>query len=241
MMRSSGFMRCVAIVATIFSFAICGASAQPRSDEENPLAVPKVNLDGDGFFTIDDCPTTHDVLEVDLYEGEFAINMVLISVDGLPMTTIPIDEKYGVTRSEVHFLDANFDGNVDILVGPGCNREYSVLILWDNERNEYLLASNDGFVVFNGYFFFDPQNKVVYRMTSSSAFEATYTKMTWFGSDLQTEVNFLQVFDPSYYDSYRVTHRYTVRNYYSDEDIISTDDPNEIFAPWSKWLVGDEQ
>lgn len=241
MMRSSGFMRCVAIVATMFYLAICGASAQSSSDAGNPLAVPKVILDGDSFFTIDDCPTSHDVLEVDLYEGEFAINMVLISVDGLPMTTIPMDEKYDVTRNVVHFLDANFDGKVDILVGPGCNREYSVLILWDNERKEYVLASNDGFVVFNGNFFFDPQNKVVYRMTSSSAFEVTYTKMTWFGSDLQTEVNFLQVFEPSYYDSYRVTHRYTIRNYYSDEDIISTDNPNEIFVPWSKWLVDDEQ
>ena len=77
-------------------------------------------------------------------------------------------------------------------------------------------------------------------MTSGSAFETTCTKMMWMGTDLQSEVTFLQVFDPSYYDSYRVTNRYTIRNYYSDEDVISTDDPNDISLPWSEWLVEDE-
>ena len=59
--------------------------------------------------------------------------------------------------------------------------------------------------------------------------------MTWVGTDLQSEETFLMVSDKSYYDSYHVTHSYTVRNYYSDEDIISTDDPTEILAPWDKW------
>lgn len=236
MKRFSAFLQCMGILVAMLSFATCGIAAEQRSDVKNPLAVPAINLDKSGLFTVEDCPTTHDALEVDLYEGEYAINMVLISLDGLPMTTIPLEEDYGVTRNVVHFLDANFDGNVDILVGPGCNREYSVLIVWDNDRNEFVLASNDGFVVFNGNFYFDPQRKAVYRMTSSSAFETTCTMMTWQGTDLQSEVNFLQVFDPASYGSYRVTHRYTVRNYYSDEDVISTDDPSDISAPWNRWI-----
>jgi hypothetical protein len=236
MKRFSAFLQCMGIFAAMLSFAVCGFAAEQRSDVKNPLAVPAISLDENGLFTVEDCPTTHDVLEVDLYEGEYAINMVLISLDGLPMTTIPIEEDYGVTRNVVHFLDANFDGNVDILVGPGCNREYSVLIVWDNDRHEFVLATNDGFVVFNGNFYFDPQRKAVYRMTSSSAFETTCTMMTWQCTDLQSEVNFLQVFDPASYGSYRVTHRYTVRNYYSDEDVISTDDPSDISAPWNKWI-----
>ena len=240
MMRLSALMRCIAIMAAMLSLAAYGASAQPGGNVNYRLAVPAVNLDEDGFFTVDDCPMTHDVLDVTLNEGEYAINLVLVSSDDLPMTTVPLDEDYDVTQDVVHYLDANFDGKVDILVGPGSNRNYSVLLLWNDEKNDFVLASNDGFVVFNGYFFFDPKNEVVYRVTSSSAFETTCTKMMWMGTDLQSEVNFLQVFDPSCYGSYRVTDRYTIRNYYSDEDVISTDDPSDISLPWSKWLVEDE-
>ena len=237
MMRFFGFMQSMVIIVTMFALATSGASAQQGSDTNNPLAVPAVNFDESGMFTVENCPTTHDVLEVVLNEGESAIDLVAVFADDMPMTTIPLSDDYDITRNVVHYLDANFDGYVDILVGPGCNREYSVLLLWDCDKNDFVLASNDGFVVFNGNFYFDPQRKAVYRMTSSSAFETTCTLMTWFGSDLQSEQTFLQVFDPTYYDSYRVTHRYTIRNYYSDEDIISTDNPSDISAPWDRWIV----
>lgn len=243
MKRSDLYLHfCAVALVAMTALMACGATRQgvAPAKSSNMLAVPAIGLDEYGLFTVEDCPTTHDVLDVTLNEGEYAIDLVLVSVDDLPMTTIPIDEEYYVTRDVVHYLDANFDGKVDILVGPGCNRDYSVLLLWNDEKNDFVLATNDGFVVFNGNLFFDPANKVVYRTTSSSAFEEECTKMTWMGTDLQSEVNFLQVFDPSCYDSYRVTRRYTIRNYYSDEDVISTDDPNDIFAPWSKWLVEDE-
>ena len=243
-MKRNGFylQLCVVAMMAMTASMACGAPRQGAApaNSEDMLAVPTIELDGYGLFTVQDSPTTHEVLEVTLNEGEDAIDLVLVSVDDLPMTTVPIDEEYFVTRDVVHFLDANFDGKVDILVGPGCNRDYSVLLLWNDEKNDYVLATNDGFVVFNGNLFFDPKNKVVYRTTSSSAFEETCTKMTWMGSDLQSEVTFLQVFDPDQYESCRVTHRYTIRNYYSDEDVISTNDPNDIFASWSKWLVEDE-
>lgn len=237
MMRCYLFFQRACFSMAILLLTACGAVAQQSNTVKNPLAVPEVQLDEYGMFTIEDCPTTHDVLEVDLNEGEYAINLVLISVDGLPMTTIPIDEEYGVTQDIVHFLDVNFDGYVDILIGPGCNREYSVLIVWDREAHEFVRATNDGFTVFNGDFYFDPGRMAVYRMTSSSAFESTGTMMVWQGTDLQSEENFMQVFEPSYYDSYHVTHRYTVRNYYSDEDIISSDDPAAFDAPWDRWIV----
>lgn len=243
MIRSNVYLQfCALALMAMTALMACGTPRQSvvPATTKGPLAVPKVNLDEDGFFTVDDCPTTHDVLDVTLNEGEYAINLVLVSSDDLPMTTVPIDEEYDVTQDVVHFLDANFDGKVDILVGPGTNRNYSVLLLWNDEKNDFVLASNDGFVVFNGYFFFDTKNQVVYRMTSASAFETICTKMVWMGTDLQSEVTFLQVSDPSCYDSYRVTDRYTIRNYYSDEDVISTNDPNRIPAPWSKWLVEDE-
>ena len=205
--------------------------------QSNPLAVPTVALDQYGLFTVNDCPTTHDVLDVQLHEGEYCIDTVRIYADGFLMQSVPIREDDAITRKIVHFLDVNFDGYVDILIGPGCNREYSTIIMWDREENKFVRATNDGFTVFNGEFYYEPERMAVYRMTSSSAFETTYTLMVWQGTDLQSEETFLQVADPSYYESYRVNHRYTVRSYYSDEDVISTDNPEEITEPWDKWLI----
>lgn len=212
------------------------AVAQQDEPVGNPLAVPAVQLDEYGLFTVADCPTTHDVLEVKLHEGEYCIDRVDIYADGMLMQSIPISEEDAITRKVVHFLDANFDGNVDILIGPGCNREYSTLIVWDREENLFTRATNDGFTVFNGEFYYEPSRMAVYRMTSSSAFETTYTFLTWQGTDLQSEELFLQVFDKSYYDYYHVKHRYTIRGFYTGED-ISSDNPNEIFEPWDKWVI----
>ena len=212
------------------------AMAQQVESVSNPLAVPSVELDEYGFFTVADCPTTHDVLEVKLHEGEYCIDRADIYADGMLMQSVPISEQDAITRKVVHFLDANFDGNVDILIGPGCNREYSTLILWDREENRFARASNDGFTVFNGDFYYEPERMAVYRMTSSSAFETTYTFMTWQGTDLQSEELFLQVFDESYYDFYHVKNRYTVRGFYTGED-IGSDNPDDICEPWDKWVI----
>ena len=234
-MRIGVFFRYVMVVA-----ALCFMASFAQAQESTPLAVPAVTLDQYGTFTVADCPTTHETLEVKLLEGEFGIVQIQIFADGMLMQSLPIMEEDAITRNEVHFLDANFDGNVDILIGPGCNREYSALIMWDREENCWARATNDGFSVFNGDFFYDPNRMVVYRRTSSSFAETTYTMMTWQGTDLQSEETFLIIGDSSYYDSYHVTHRYTIRNYYSDEDIISTDNPNEIFDPWDRWINSDE-
>ena len=223
--------RCVvcAIVALVASSAL--------AQQKNPLAVPEVALDGYGCFTVADCPTTHDVLEVKLHKGEYCIDKVEIFAHGILIQSVPVGEDDAVTSEVVHFIDANFDGNVDILVGPGCNREYSTLILWDREQELFVRASNDGFTVFNGDFYYDPERMVVYRLTSSSAFETTGTMMVWQGTDLQSEETFLQVFDPMQYDYHHVSHRYTVRGYYSGDDVISTDSPNDIGFPWDRWVI----
>ena len=234
-MRTDVFFRhVVVLVALVFMASLA------QAQESNPLAVPAVTLDRYGTFTVADCPTTHETLEVKLLENENRIDKIQIFAEGMLMQSLPVREEDAITRNEVHFLDANFDGNVDILIGPGCNREYSALIMWDNEENCWARATNDGFSIFNGDFFYDPSRMVVYRRTSSSAVETTYTMMIWQGTDLQSEETFLIIGDRSCYDSYHVTHRYTIRNYYSDEDIISTDNPNEIFAPWDRWINSDE-
>ena len=154
-MRTGVFFRYVVVLAALVFMA-----SLAQAQESNPLAVPAVTLDRYGTFTVADCPTTHETLEVKLLENENRIDRIQIFAEGMLMQSLPVREEDAITRNEVHFLDANFDGNVDILIGPGCNREYSALIMWDNEENCWARATNDGFSIFNGDFFYDPSRMV---------------------------------------------------------------------------------
>lgn len=215
----------------------CNAMGQTDADERGSLAAPQVKVDANGLFTVEDCPVANDHFAVAFHNGEYGIESADILWDGIEVQTVGFDaDNDCVTREAVHYLDANFDGYLDILMGAGTNREYSALLLWNEEENRFVRATNDGFLIFNGDFFYDSERMVVYRRTSSSCAETTYTMMVWQGSDLQSEETFLIISDESRYDDYHVTHRYTLRNYYSDEDIISTDDPSR-FDGWNAWAI----
>ena len=217
--------------------AASAAAGQQSSDSRGALAAPVVALNDYGLFTVQDCPSIHEHFAVALRMGEYAIATADVLWDGVEVQTLRFNEEDCIVREQVHFLDANFDGYLDILIGPGTNREYSALFLWSEEDNQFVRATIDGFSVFNGDFFYEPERMAVYRRTSSSFAETTYTMMVWQGSDLQSEETFLIIGDKSYYDNYRVTHRYTVRNYYSDEDAISTDDPAFFEGTWNEWAI----
>ena len=216
----------------------CNAAGQQTTDERGALAAPKVEVDANGLFTVNECPTTNNHFAVVFHNGENGIESADILWDGIECQTVSFDaENDCVTREAVHYLDANFDGYLDILLGAGTNREYSALLLWDEEQNMFVRATNDGFLIFNGDFFYEPERTTVYRRTSSSYAETTYTMMVWQGSDLQSEETFLIIGDKSRYDDYHVTHRYTVRGYYSGEDIISTDDAHDFEGFWNDWAI----
>lgn len=221
-------------LALVALFAVAG---QPSGDSRGALAAPVVAVDDYGLFSVNDCPMTDAHFALSFHMGEFEITSADVLWDGVEVQTLRFNEEDCIVREQVHFLDANFDGYLDILIGPGTNREYSALFLWSEDESMFVRATIDGFSVFNGDFFFEPERMAVYRRTSSSFAETTYTMMVWQGSDLQSEETFLIIGDKSYYDSYRVTHRYTVRNYYSDEDIISTDDASFFEGTWSEWAI----
>lgn len=236
-MKKSVLTKKTILTASVAVFTAMIAMGQPSTDGTSALTAPAIAVDGNGLFTVQDCPTVNNHFAVALHMGEYTIASADVLWDGVEVQTLHLSEEDAIARNEVHFLDANFDGCLDILIGPGTNREYSALFLWNVEENIFVRATNDGLSVFNGDFFYEPERMAVYRRTSSSFAETTYTLMTWQGSDLQSEETFLIVSDKSYYDSYHVTHRYTVRNYYSDEDIISTDDPTRFEGTWSEWAI----
>ena len=126
-------MKCESIILLFVVMAIavmtsCRVVAQQNASMKNPLAVPTVALDKYGLFTVEDCPTTHDLLEVTLHEGEYCIDRVEIFTDGIRMQSLPIREDDSIVRKVVHFLDANFDGVFDAKDKPFSRFRYGVLI-----------------------------------------------------------------------------------------------------------------
>ena len=109
-------------------------------DSTPTMAAPVIELDGEGMFSIDDCPTKYEGLEIVKHKGEYNLSSIDIMRDGQLLRSFNFTDDDYVTRDEVHFLDANFDGYVDIFLGPGCDREYSALFLCsptNDSKNEY--------------------------------------------------------------------------------------------------------
>lgn len=83
----------------------------------------------------------------------------------------------------VHFLDANFDGYLDILIGTGNSRTYSTLLLWNPFNGRYDRMGEFGEPSWQNPLF-SPQEKAVYSGGSNSAWEFSFTKSVWRGNRL---------------------------------------------------------
>lgn len=225
-------MRWKALALALIATSFVVAAGNGLTD----LSAPDVLVGNDGLFSIDDCPTAYAGLDVEIHEGEFAIDQIVVHKEGRMPQSINISEDDAITKQMIHFMDANFDGYVDIFVGPGSNREYSALILWDPEQYSFERATIEGFTVFNGYFFYYPEQKKVYWLTSSSAAATTITQMSWNGTNLVSEELLQIVGNEESFKDYDVDHRYTLRNFYSDEVIFASDDGEQLPGIWRALL-----
>ena len=203
-------------------------------DSTQTMAAPVIELDGEGMFSIDDCPTTYEGLEIVKHEGEYGLSSIDIMRDGQLLRSFNFTDDDYVTRDEVHFLDANFDGYVDIFLGPGCDREYSALFLWNPEQSNFVRGYEDGNPILNGNYKFHPASQKVY-FTGSGSFSSNHAvRLSWQNYNLQSEEALTSEMLKSRLDESQPA-KYVVRKGISGKIIFSTDDPNKIPAQWKKW------
>ena len=112
-----------------------------------------------------------------------------------------------VTSGDLYYLDANFDGNMDILVGPAASRNYSTILLWDDTKGEFVPMEGD---YLNGNFMVNPSKKILVGQGSGSYCSEYYTCYVWQGNRLVTTETLIEINDPNAYKEYGVTRRYTV-------------------------------
>lgn len=156
-----------------------------------------------GFYNVVDCPTSlsfikatsesqdDDTYKVSIYRGrELAQSFNL-----------------DVTSDDLYYLDANFDGNMDIFVGPAAPRNFSTILLWDEKSGGFVPMEGD---VLNGTILVHPGKKFLVSLGSGSYCSEYYTRYTWQGNRLVTTETLVEINDPKAYKEYGVKRRYTV-------------------------------
>lgn len=196
---------------TLFAIAIVALGSFTAS-AQNEFQAP---TDKNGFYKVLDCPTSPSYFKATAErnedEGVFNVN---IYHGRILAQTIKCD----VTSGDMHFLDANFDGNLDIVVGPATARNYSTILLWSDKAKQFVPTG----VEINGYLLVNPKSKIWAGMSSDGASSTIYEKYTWHGDKLITDESVLVFNDKSEYAAYGVSTKYTLikgNDYYSNASV----------------------
>lgn len=183
------------------------AMMMPAYAAGGSMAAPAVsaNAIGMGFVTIYDLPTTSTSVSTVLSEDDEGSVIAKIYSNGALLQRF--DELTVSGERAVHYLDANFDGYVDILIGTGASRNYSVLLVWNQSLHRFEKVDNS----MNGDILLQPSTCTLILQCSGSWCSNYYTRYRLTGA-VMTEVDqLLMISERSEYITYEVTNKYTVR------------------------------
>ena len=211
-------------------------------DSTPTMAAPVIELDDDGMFSVDDCPTTYEGLEIVKHQGEYNLSSIDVILGDEQLCSFAfrndnydLDNNDYVTGDQVHFMDANFDGYVDIFVGPGADRNYSALFLWKPEQSTFVRARENGDLQFNGNYRFHPSSQKVYY-TGSGSFSSNHAvRLSWQNDELRSEETLTSEMLKSRLNEDQPAKYVVRKGGFSGKIIFSTNDPNQIPAQWRKW------
>ncbi len=161
-------------------------------------------VDKNGYYNVLDCPTSPSYFkattEQNEDDGSYTVN--IYRARELAQTI-----SCEVTGGGLHYFDANFDGNLDIMVGPATARNYSTILLWSDKRNEFVPMDGEAL---NGYFIVNPKSKTWVGMNSGGASSTFYKMMRWNGNALEVIESLMVFSDPSEQADNGVTTKYTL-------------------------------
>lgn len=171
--------------------------AQGKSSSLHP------KTDKYGFYNVVDCPTSLSFIKTTCESQDDDTYKVSIYRGRELAQSINLD----VTGNDLYYLDANFDGNMDIFVGPAAPRNYSTILLWDDNSGEFVPMEGE---VLNGTILVNPSKKFLVSIGSGSYCSEYYTRYVWQGNRLVTTETLVEINDPKAYKEYGVKRRYTV-------------------------------
>ena len=204
------------------------AAEMPKEDVK--MKAPEIETDANGMITLEQCPTTYEGLRVELSDD---ITKAFIYLDDQLLQTISdTDEEPLATDGDksVHFMDANFDGYVDIFIGPGQSRTYSTLLLWDPAAEQFARMGLLGEPALQNIVL-HPATKSVFDGGSASWCAIYFSRSIWEGGMLKKVEEVTNVNDPEQYGEYEVNAPYTLKD--ADGKVIAaTDKASELPGVW---------
>ena len=210
--------------------AITGTSATNEPQEEVKMKAPQIKTDADGIITLEQCPTAYEGLKVVLSDDITKASIYLD--DQLLQTVSDTDEEPLATDGDksVHFMDANFDGYVDIFIGAGQSRTYSTLLLWAPAANQFTRVGTLGEPMLQNIML-HPATKSVIEGGSASYCANYFTRSIWEGGMLKKLEEVTSVSDPEQYGEYDVNSPYTLKDA-EGKVIAATDKASELPGVW---------
>lgn len=207
---------------------------QPDNEPAAYMAAPEITPDANGFISLKQATATDNYLRVELDQE---CTTAKIYYDDLLIQTITDEEDRLVATGDdapIHFLDANFDGYADILIGPCESRTYSTLLLWDDGPQQFHRVGTLGDPSLQN-FMIHPASKTVFEGGSCSWCCEIYTKSIWNGRQIVGQEELIIVNDPEQYGEYEVNNKYTIRNA-DHEEILSAKSSTNLPELWQGLL-----
>lgn len=200
---------------------------------------PSCARNAEGLITLEECPTEHQQLSVKLNEDR---DHLTIYYNGQVMQELTSDDEFtsplgdvGADECPVYYLDANFDGNCDIFVGPGLSRTYSTLLLWNPQTGKFeQMTEGEGSCLQN--IALDPVNKRVFDGGSSSYCEEDGEMLVWKGNKLEVVETLVIISDPTQYRANNVKYKFTVKNKKTGRLIKATNYAQNLPARWRSYV-----
>ena len=162
-----------------------------------------VKTDKYGFYSVQSCPTSLSFLKVttnrEFEEGTY--NVYIYRGKELSQSF-----NLESTSDDLHFFDANFDGDIDIMVGPAASCEFSSILLWDDSKGEFVASNN----YLDGNFMVNPTKKIIVGQRLENYHSKYYTRYMWHGQKLVPIESLIEINDSKDYAEQGVKCRYTL-------------------------------
>ena len=218
----------VAIVFYVFS--------SEASNDDSEMMAPQITAEADGFTVLDQCPTQYPTIRFVL-EGEGSILKAKVYKNDMLLQILEGEDEYDALATDivdindpknVHFMDINFDGYVDIFIGRSMSRTKSSAFLWNPTSESFQQVAKEE--MFQNIIL-EPSSKSLYQGGSSSWCYSGFSRYKWYIYSIEELETLEVVSDASQYEDYNVTHEYTVKT--KEGEIVSeTDNISELPEKW---------
>lgn len=148
------------------------------------------------LISLNDCAHEDDEIQVEIgpiKKGFSSLRDVTVKKDG-NVWTEEIDPRNSEKEPRVFFVDVNFDGYTDILIG---NEKLTCLFRWD-KNEERFVVDRDRLGWFDNYPIFSNSEKAYYSLSEGHGTVGAYIKNKLVDSEFKEEERLLEVYSSNY-------------------------------------------